>query len=291
MSLGASIASAFSGVPESFAQQIGISVAVCALLHVARAIIDPMMKQLAWRLGAPSEMKANKFAHQGLNLAFHIVSTWYLYDVIYFQEQWLDYPERIWEGWSLEFAGFNPVQYYVFFCFEFGYHLQRLVHVLVHRQRDDFWEMLIHHFLTVFLISSVLVFRYHRIGMLVLFAHDSSDILGCFVKMINALGYKIASVLVFIPMCATWFYTRLYLMPRYILASALDSPECSVKWPCVASLVILIMLNAYWFYLFLWMLWIAVSSGGKRVEDVQEDGKLSRQSEELAKKGNKGKGH
>ena len=273
--VGGDLQAAWDALPTSPELQLLLSCTVCALLHILRIITDPILLRLAFTLGAPSTVKANKFAHQGLNLVFHAVATFYLYDVIYVKEKWLepeqygDNGEKIWDGYPSQK---DPTNYHAFFCFEFGYHLQRLVAILIHRDRDDFVEMLAHHGVTVFPIGSVVNFHYLRIGLCVLFIHDSSDILACLVKMVNALGHKITSVLIFLPMCGIWFYTRLFLMPYWILPIAHTSPQCSVKWPCFASLVILIALNAYWFYLFGRMFWLAISSGGKRVEDLQEDG-------------------
>ena len=54
MSVEAAVERWLAALPASYALQFAVAAAVAGCFQVARAATDPVMKQLAWRLGAPS---------------------------------------------------------------------------------------------------------------------------------------------------------------------------------------------------------------------------------------------
>jgi ceramide synthetase len=95
--------------------------------------------------------------------------------------------------------------------------------------RKDFYVMLIHHILTMTLIIVSYATRYHKIGLLVLFVHDVTDILLEFTKCnvyIKNRGGKFHSIneiisnIGFTAFTAAWYLFRLYWFPLKILYSS-----------------------------------------------------------------------
>jgi len=246
-------------VMQNLPFQLVFSAAVCLGVHQLRFAVTSPAKEWARALGAPTEERRTKFAMQLVNLVFHTLSGLYLGYAI-FVEGWLEDPNKVWDSYATQH---HASQYLALYCFECGYHLQRLIGLLVKTRREDFWEMFIHHTVTIFLMFISLAAGWIRIGMLVLFVHDVSDVLGCFVKMVNACNMKILSVIVFFPMAACWAYLRCYLLPFYIVPIAAQVPNYpAFKYPSLACLGILITLHVYW-CLFMTMLAVAIMSKGR----------------------------
>ena len=117
--------------------------------------------------------------------------------------------------------------------------------------------MLTHHIATVFLVAASYQINAHRIGLLILFVHDFSDIPCDALKLANNLGLSGARHCflvegLFASVMGTWAAMRLYVFPRYLVYSALvearfaldggagnrgskqDDPE---SWSWLASIV------------------------------------------------------
>lgn len=257
--------------------QFATVVAVCVGIMTLRWLTEPRLEALALTLGGPKldPVKAHKFAHQAFNLCYHTAATMYGYELIYRQGRWLDASvdmERRLEAVFNDKAmvTFAPT---LFFCCSFGYHLERLLLLLMERGRPDFREMLLHHVTSVFLLTCGVFYlhSYLRLGFLILFVHDASDILGCLIKMVNALGKKVMSLVIFFPMVGVWYYTRMHIFPWQVIALSALAPETPPKPYILGFLWVLVALHTYWFLLFMKMLWLAVRSGMERVEDLQED--------------------
>jgi sphingoid base N-palmitoyltransferase len=63
------------------------------------------------------------------------------------------------------------------FLFQFGFYIHLLISIFVMDQKlEDFTQMLIHHFVSILLISLSYFCFFHKIGIIVLFIHDIVDI-------------------------------------------------------------------------------------------------------------------
>ncbi|KAM3940035.1 ceramide synthase 1 [Leptodactylus fuscus] len=150
--------------------------------------------------------------------------------------------------------------------------------------RKDSIVMILHHVVSFTLISFSYAFRYHNIGIVVLFLHDFNDILLEFTKLniyfktrggayhkINAIITDIGSVL----FSVSWFWFRLYWFPIKVLyvtcCSSLESnPNIPFYFFFNVLLFLLTLMNIYWF-LYIVMFVVKVLTGQVReVNDVRE---------------------
>jgi ceramide synthetase len=131
-------------------------------------------------------------------------------------------------------------------------------------KRKDFLVMLIHHFLTMTLIIVTYATRYQKVGVMVLFVHDITDILleftkcNVYLRKRNGKFYSIHEYLsncFFIIFTLVWFVFRLYWFPLKILyTSSVVSvyeavPRGAGLYTFLNSLMwFLLGLNLYWFY-------------------------------------------
>ena len=257
-----------SGLSQSYTMQLGASFLCCGIVQLSRNWIDPIAFKYAPRLGAKTKDEQLKFSNQLVNFAFHAVAGGYLAKIVY-GENWLHDAGRVWAN----YPDHEPNGLYVgLFCAQFGYHLQRLLQVAIQKRKKDFLEMALHHVVTVFLIGYSSWAGYVRIGLCVLMVHDLSDCLGCMCKILSSLNWSKCLVATFFPMQASWAYTRLYVLPCQII------PQCHLcpagitnkgVLACIGSLWILVGLNAYWYTLFMKMLYRLATKG--KADDLQED--------------------
>ena len=94
--------------------------------------------------------------------------------------------------------------------------------------RSDAWEMIAHHCITITLLVASFLTNYTRIGSLILFIHDFSDVLLELAKVLNYTSqpksnnwikpYVDALFAIFM---ITFFVTRLVIFPKHVMYSLL----------------------------------------------------------------------
>ncbi|XP_029105280.1 ceramide synthase 1-like isoform X2 [Scleropages formosus] len=159
--------------------------------------------------------------------------------------------------------------------------------------RKDSVVMVAHHVITLALITFSYAFRYHNIGILVLFLHDISDIQLEFTKLNVYLktrggGYHVVNEVISnvgcVTFCVTWFWFRLYWFPLKVLyATCIGSLEAVPNIPFYfffnALLFALLLMNIYWF-LFIVLFVAKVLTGQMRelgdVREYEEEGLVCR---------------
>ncbi|CAF3453112.1 unnamed protein product [Rotaria sp. Silwood1] len=100
--------------------------------------------------------------------SFNVYLLTYRYD--YFHN-----PYSIWDDWA---SGMDiPFDIKLMYFIQCGFYLHSVYGTIyMDYKRKDYYAMLIHHVLTMALISVSYATRYHKIGLLVLFVHDITDI-------------------------------------------------------------------------------------------------------------------
>lgn len=133
----------------------------------------------------------------------------------------------IWNDWSLNMNVPDAIKWLYFI--ECGFYLHSIYATLyMDAKRKDFLVMLFHHFLTLALIIVSYATRYHKIGILVVFVHDATDIILEFTKCNVYMKYRnkkyhpineTISNVGFGFFAVGWFVFRLYWFPLKILYS------------------------------------------------------------------------
>ncbi|KAL1023284.1 hypothetical protein UPYG_G00038700 [Umbra pygmaea] len=150
--------------------------------------------------------------------------------------------------------------------------------------RKDSTVMVVHHVITLALITFSYAFRFHNIGLLVLFLHDINDIQLEFTKLnvyfkTRGGGYylihDILSNMGSVSFSITWFWFRLYWFPLKVLyATCVSSLQAVPNIPFYFFfnflLLTLLCMNIYWF-LFIVAFVVKVLTGQmKDVKDLRE---------------------
>ncbi|KAI1723430.1 TLC domain-containing protein [Ditylenchus destructor] len=193
-----------------------------------------------------------------------------LWDVNSSYRDWPNHhiPDKIWYYYIVE-TGFYWALLFSTFAFDV--------------RRSDFWEMMLHHMVTIFLLSMSWTINFVRVGTLILISHDSADILLELGKLFRYARWSTSTTIVFVILFVCWTGTRLVYFPFWVIHSMLfEAPKFvqkSYRWenllqrPMVPRLLmimlcVLLILHLFWTFL---LLKIAAKSLKSGVDDIRED--------------------
>ncbi|GIY74932.1 ceramide synthase 1 [Caerostris extrusa] len=192
-------------------------------------------------------------------------------------------PSTVWDDWSLNKP--PPTDLYLMYMAQCGFYVHSLYATLfLDTWRKDSLVMMIHHVLTVTLISISYSLRYHNIGSLVLFTHDLCDVFLEFTKL-NVYfkiqrgklirSHEMLSNVTFVCFAVAWFVCRLYLYPLRVLYTATsDVLRLQLNLPGAvlmnSLLWLLQLLNIYWFMFILQFLFRVATGQLSEVDDTRE---------------------
>jgi ceramide synthetase len=155
-------------------------------------------------------------------------------------------------------------------------------------RRKDYLEMMIHHILTNLLIGTAIVNGEHAFALLILWVHDSSDVLVDTLKLSNYLKledsqYCYISEICFVTLVyGVWPYCRMYMYPKIVLEGEFEgyqekcmgdaSPGTSTydltvvpTWISFRCFLCMLLCGLHWFW---WILFnkiaFSIVKGGKK---------------------------
>uniref|UniRef100_A0A671E3S0 Ceramide synthase 1 n=1 Tax=Rhinolophus ferrumequinum TaxID=59479 RepID=A0A671E3S0_RHIFE len=150
--------------------------------------------------------------------------------------------------------------------------------------RKDSVVMLVHHVVTLLLIVSSYAFRYHNVGILVLFLHDISDVQLEFTKLnvyFKSRGgshhplHALAADLGCLSFSLSWFWFRLYWFPLKVLyatchCSLRSVPDIPFYFFFNTLLLLLTLMNLYWFLYIVAFAAKVLTGQVRELKDVRE---------------------
>jgi hypothetical protein len=226
------------------------------------------------------KIQMKKWQEQSWQLCIHVSMSLLELYILSTEDWWTD-TITIWVPHPFEQRGMHRVDLQVLYITQLAVWIYTcFIHRFVDERRKDYFVMYTHHLVTIALVGMSWAVGYLRIGLLVLWIHDVSDIFVDLLKMVNYLkledkrGY-FASEIAYVACVAGWFYWRLYQYPFKVLHAALVVPytvllktprEAIQLLPALgleifptdlpyhlesnALLFLLLGLHIYWFHLF-----------------------------------------
>ena len=219
--------------------------------------------------------RANKFSYQLWLLMFYVVSSFYGFKVIG-DKPWVSFPLGKKEMYNLfsdsPFRAGSDIQFY--YSYAIGFYLAELIAIFVEPKRSDFLEYLLHHVVTLYLVTFSWMGYETRIGTYVLLIHDISDIGLCTTKIAHYLGSNLMVNVNFVFFLASFVYMRLVCLPSLTIGIYLVGPAVrpfTVNSQILGFFVGIVLqsLHLFWFYLILRMLYRLVTGDGEG--DVRSD--------------------
>jgi hypothetical protein len=102
---------------------------------------------------------------------------------------------------------------YYYYTLEISFYLSLLVSQFFDVKRKDFWQMFLHHIVTLSLLIFSLMCNFQRVGTFVLVLHDTADSSLELAKMGQYCKFKWLSDPMFALFALIWFVTRLVIYP------------------------------------------------------------------------------
>jgi ceramide synthetase len=189
------------------------------------------------------------------------------------RESWLMDMRAIWGGWPLEQQASTEVRWYYFLSM--GHYIHLFVTQFFEPRRKDWWEMFIHHIVTMLLLFFSYLVNFVRIGTVVLLCHDGSDIFLELAKLFNYMKMGALCDATFVVFALAFFVGRLVLYPwRVVYVAVVLGAEQVGVWRgfyiFVGLLLVLQVLHLFWFYTIVCMVWAFAATGGVE-KDVREE--------------------
>ncbi|KAF8076495.1 longevity assurance proteins LAG1 LAC1 [Lyophyllum atratum] len=252
---------------------------------VRQLIAVKLCKPIAKYFGLKREGKIDRFGEQGYALVYFAVfgawgyrvmtqlpTNWYRTE--YF---WIDYPH-----WDM-----NP-ELKRYYLMQMAYWCQQLLVLLLglEKPRKDYWELVAHHFVTLWLVCWSYFLNYTLIGNAVYMSMDIPDTFLAFSKLLNYIQWEKAKVVSFVFFIFVWTYFRHYLNLKILWSvwyELPNVPESSKVWNTAAGsympswmpkqiflpLALLQLLNLFWYYLMMRILYRTIVTN--KTEDVRSD--------------------
>ncbi|VDB90082.1 unnamed protein product [Peniophora sp. CBMAI 1063] len=235
--------------------------------------------------GIHKQAKLDRFGEQGYAVIyFAFMGTWgvrimgmlptWWYNTSAF---WIEYPH-----WQM------IPELKAYYLAQAAYWCQQLIVLALRleKPRKDYYELIAHHLVTLWLVGWSYGINLTLIGNAVYTSMDIPDTFLAFSKILNYLRFERAKVVSFVIFLCVWTYFRhwLNLVMLWSVYAEFDSmPETSkrwapddgvwmvwwMKWQVFAPILLLQILNLFWYYLILRILWRAVMVG--ETDDVRSD--------------------
>eukprot|EP01107_Rhizomastix_libera_P017493 TRINITY_DN8374_c0_g1_i2.p1 TRINITY_DN8374_c0_g1~~TRINITY_DN8374_c0_g1_i2.p1 ORF type:complete len:329 (-),score=79.53 TRINITY_DN8374_c0_g1_i2:91-1077(-) len=167
-----------------------------------------------------------------------------------------------------------------YYMLQLGYTLSSLYDVLIAKKhRHDFFEMMLHHFVTIFLIVFSFFTGFTRIGTLVLLVHDPVDVFAFGARTLaDSIYENTLGAFAFFCLVLSWGFFRLIAFPFSVIKTVIfdmkyisvehDASSCHIFF--ISLLSTLLVLHVYWFSHFPKFI-INGIKGNLKSEEVNED--------------------
>ncbi|CAI4228143.1 unnamed protein product [Auanema sp. JU1783] len=140
--------------------------------------------------------------------------------IVLWDKSWLWDVKECWIGYP-----FHPVPNSIwwYYTIETSFYYSLLIaSAFIDVRRSDFWQLIIHHFVTIGLLATSWTINFVRVGTLVLISHDVADILLEGGKLTRYdRNKKTLTNVAFVVFLIGWIITRLGYYPFILIRSAL----------------------------------------------------------------------
>ncbi|KRF82662.1 ceramide synthase 6 isoform X1 [Drosophila virilis] len=278
-----------SSRPKKAANVPTLELAYAKSSHLDHKWLAPLSKQADmserqierwWRLRRAQDKPSTlvKFCENTWRCLYYLYS--FIFGVIVLWDKpWFWDVKTCWYGYPHQSVS-NDIWWYYMISMSFYWSLTATQFFDV--KRKDFWQMFIHHMVTLLLMSLSWVCNLHRVGSLVLVVHDCADIFLEAAKLTKYANYQKVCDAIFAIFTVVWIVTRLGFYPRIIYSSSVEAPRILPMFPAYyifnSLLLMLLVLHVIWTYM---ILKIVVDSLQKGLVSLMSGDIRSSDSEDL----------
>jgi len=196
------------------------------------------------------------------------------------QAFWIGYPH-----WEMK------PQLKLYYLMQASFWIQQLFVLLLRleKPRKDYYELVCHHFVTLWLIGWSYLVNLNMIGNAVFLSMDLPDTALAFSKVLNYMQREVAKVFTFAALVVAWTYFRIYLSLNILWSVWFEfdlipsesrqwAPETGawlvpwMKYQIFAPLFLLQLLNIFWYFLILRILFRTLLTGNPDDDRSDDEG-------------------
>lgn len=200
---------------------------------------------------------------------------------------WVGPGDQIWPDQQMKF------KLKAVYMYGAGFYTYSIIALLFwETRRSDFGLSMTHHVASVFLIAMSYIFRFARVGSVVLAIHDASDVFLEVGKISKYSGRQLIADVSFLLFVISWVILRLIYFPFWVLRSTsyevvqildkekhkFDGPIYYYVFNCL--LFSLLVLHIYWWVLMYRMLVRQIQSRGHVGDDIRSDSESEEEHED-----------
>jgi hypothetical protein len=167
-----------------------------------------------------------------------------------------------------------------YFLFQLSFYIHSMIAQLtIEVRRKDFYQMVLHHLVTILLIGLSYYKSHALIGGVLLVFHDICDIFLEAAKLCHYYSWERLGIFFFICLVVVWICCRLILFPVKVLYSSVVESVEIVGWEVAKKeyyflfnfmLFTIQLLNIYWFFLIARIVWNTIFNK-EQITDIRED--------------------
>ncbi|KAG8654257.1 ceramide synthase 1 LOH3 isoform X2 [Manihot esculenta] len=227
--------------------------------------------------------KINKFKEAAWKFVYFLSAELFALYVSY-HEPWFTNTKYFWVGpadqiWPDQKLKLKLKGLYMYAAGFYTYSIFALV--FWETRRSDFLVSMAHHVATIILLVMSYVFRFARVGSIILALHDATDVFMEIAKMSRYSGYESISSIFFVGFVLAWTILRIIYFPFWVIRSTcyevvltLDMEKYTVVGPLCyyifnTLLFSLVVFNIYWWFLMLGMVVKQIQAKGIVSDDVR----------------------
>ncbi|KAG6446774.1 ceramide synthase 5 isoform X2 [Manduca sexta] len=213
-----------------------------------------------WRLRSNSNKPSQlvKFCESIWKFVFYIFVTLYGLYVLW-DKEWFWNFDNCFNGYPHQGVTDDIRRYYMFQTANCWY---LLIFQFRAVKRKDSWQMYVHHFAAISLLSISWTNSMYRIGTLVLVLHDCGDIALEAGKALKYAKYQNACNCTFVVFITVWIGTRIIFYPNYVIAISSEYAKTATMYYVLkAMLWMLFGLHLIWTWYILQIAYKAVRAG------------------------------
>ncbi|RYP73784.1 hypothetical protein DL770_007710 [Monosporascus sp. CRB-9-2] len=187
-------------------------VAFCVVLCIGirAALMRHVLAPLGRHWGISKKKDVTRFSEQGWMLAYYSV-LWPLGMYLYCKSPYYLNMKELWTNWpQRELDGLMKG----YILAQWAYWVQQVISVNIEARRKDYWEMIVHHAITISLIAACYAYHQTQVGHLILVLMDVIELIFPLAKCLKYLGFTTLCDVVFGVFLFVWVWTRhvFYLM-------------------------------------------------------------------------------
>lgn len=190
-----------------------------------------------------------------------------------------------------------PPDIFFIYILQCGYYVHCVyANIWLDIHRADFWALMLHHVVTLSLISFSYASRYHNGGVIVVFLHDICDIFieiakcGRYLLVLGGKTYWLPdflSTVAFVIFTGLWIWLRMYwFQTKVLMGTAVVSMQFDMdgEFYLIFNFLLLILygLNCYWFFFIALIVYDVIT--GAPLSDKREDALVEKMRQEAARR-------